>query len=598
MSCPNCGSEFTWTKRGPVCPTPGCGEPRYKPLRFRKGKLVVERQAKIVERPPLDLGHEMLMRSETATFAAAVDPYLCVACLDQSIESTHRGAFYHVNEFVNGAVMGDFDANPDSAAQYAGQVVGGLIPAADLRDLVANGYNLATGQVSLGEGLAGVGLSLVGAIPLAGDLLKASGQAARAAKVARATEAAQVRAGVLVFRHRLEPKYARRTIRDFTHADDLVPDIRARLASPAGEKVMPEARRHLEDKLRHFEGVWMRHRAWAGDARGSLVELMNRPNKTAADWAAIHRALGGNLKGDFAELVHVRELLDDAEVRWITHLSPPDKTPGHFDVDLGYVKRLGGEGGEHVFHDQIKTWTERFGPDQMDELRKNLGEMTDHVLKAFNHTGEPVRARFIIEGSPAELTPARVSQIHALIAEHNRRLTFEVARVAPAPPKPAGTFELLLQPVADDAVRRAARQALREAGQRRAAPICKCRFRLVNLAEVFPCSLGPRGRHHWVYSSLYQDSIGTAPTFDCKECPKRMMRGIVHEGLRYWKDEAAMARLRQAHRALNADLMCPRGGAHKWIERVPMTGDLEQMHCEQCGKGHYEERATEGRRRQ
>jgi hypothetical protein len=322
MNCPNCGSEFTWTKRGPVCPTPGCGEPRYKPLRFRKGKLVVDRQAKIVERPPLDFGHELLVVSEAVGFKAEADPHLCVACLDKSIESAHPGVFYHVNEFMNGALMGDFDAHPDSAAQYAGQFVGGLIPAADLRDLVANGYNLATGEVSLGEGLAGVGLSLIGAIPLAGDFLKATGNAARAARTAAAREAARLRAGVLVFRHRPLPKYTRRTIRDFTHADELVPDIRARLASRAGEKVAPEARRDLEKKLGEFERVWKERtgRPAVGpnqEPRPSYIErLFDRSPKTREDWEAITEYLTtNNLKGDFAELVHVRELLDDPDVR-------------------------------------------------------------------------------------------------------------------------------------------------------------------------------------------------------------------------------------------------------------------------------------------
>ncbi|HEX6739815.1 MAG TPA: hypothetical protein VF310_16165, partial [Vicinamibacteria bacterium] len=201
-----------------------------------------------------------------------------------------------------------------------------------------------------------------------------------------------------------------------------------------------------------------------------------------------------------------------------------------------------------------------------------------------------VRARFIIEGSPANL-PARREEIEALFAEHNRRLTFEVAKV----PKHAGRLEVLFRPAAADAARRAARQALREGAQaaagHRPAPVCKCRFRMVNLAQLFPCSLGERGRHHWIYTSLFGDDIGTAPTFNCDRCQKHMMRGIVHEGLRYWKDEAAMAKLHEAHQKLNADLMCPRGGAHKWVERMQVTGDLEQMHCEQCGKGHYEERA-------
>jgi hypothetical protein len=83
--------------------------------------------------------------------------------------SAERGALDHAASFVDGAVRGDFSED-SSAAATVGRIVGGLHPAADIRDIAAALDHLREGKDGAGRDLV---IAAVGAVPLGGDAAKA-----------------------------------------------------------------------------------------------------------------------------------------------------------------------------------------------------------------------------------------------------------------------------------------------------------------------------------------------------------------------------------------------------------------------------------------
>lgn len=67
---------------------------------------------------------------------------------------------------VDSAIKGDFKEDDGSYSDKVGKIIGGLNPAGDVRDIIANGKNVIDGKKGAGVAL---GASIVGAIPLIGD---------------------------------------------------------------------------------------------------------------------------------------------------------------------------------------------------------------------------------------------------------------------------------------------------------------------------------------------------------------------------------------------------------------------------------------------
>ncbi len=87
-----------------------------------------------------------------------------VAKIAQEAENTPE--FLH--DVVEGATLGDFSEKETYGVQ-AGKIIGGLHPAGDARDIVANTKNVAENKPG---SYVGLGASLIGAIPVAGDIAK------------------------------------------------------------------------------------------------------------------------------------------------------------------------------------------------------------------------------------------------------------------------------------------------------------------------------------------------------------------------------------------------------------------------------------------
>jgi hypothetical protein len=158
-----------------------------------------------------------------------------------------------------------------------------------------------------------------------------------------------------------------------------------------------------------------------------------------------------------------------------------------------------------VFFDQEKAWTNTFGEAELKTVEKNLLEMKEHVLKAHNHTGEFVKCRFIVEGSPAGLTAERRAQIELIVAGYNKDLGYDIAKHVQEG-KAKGGIEILLQPVKANAVAGVFSQAAKEALQHVDRPKCKCGFRLVHLNPLFRCG-STDGQH----DSKFRGSIRLQP---------------------------------------------------------------------------------------
>lgn len=98
------------------------------------------------------------------------DLYLAKQGIERPLsEDLHRKLMYFPEALpnaVDSAVKGDFKDDDDSYSDTVGKIVGGLNPAADVRDIVANGRNVILGKPGAGVGLAA---AIVGAIPVIGD---------------------------------------------------------------------------------------------------------------------------------------------------------------------------------------------------------------------------------------------------------------------------------------------------------------------------------------------------------------------------------------------------------------------------------------------
>jgi hypothetical protein len=73
-------------------------------------------------------------------------------------------------DFSEGLIFGDF-SNRNSGAAITGKIVGGFLPIADLRDIGAASLHIYQGREGAWTGL---GLSVLGAVPVAGDWAKSS----------------------------------------------------------------------------------------------------------------------------------------------------------------------------------------------------------------------------------------------------------------------------------------------------------------------------------------------------------------------------------------------------------------------------------------
>ncbi|MEP6924771.1 MAG: hypothetical protein ABI954_09925, partial [Pyrinomonadaceae bacterium] len=87
-----------------------------------------------------------------------------VAKIAQEAENTPE--FLH--DVVEGVTLGDFSEKETYGAQ-TGKIIGGLSPAGDVRDIVANTKNVAENKPG---SYVGLGASAIGAIPVAGDIAK------------------------------------------------------------------------------------------------------------------------------------------------------------------------------------------------------------------------------------------------------------------------------------------------------------------------------------------------------------------------------------------------------------------------------------------
>ena len=75
-----------------------------------------------------------------------------------------------IGGFLKGAVLGDFKEGGGTAV-FLGQVVGGLNPIADARDMAANGLNVIKNPGSISSWI-GLGASVIGVVPVLGDAAK------------------------------------------------------------------------------------------------------------------------------------------------------------------------------------------------------------------------------------------------------------------------------------------------------------------------------------------------------------------------------------------------------------------------------------------
>lgn len=84
-------------------------------------------------------------------------------------EDLHRKLMYFpeaIPNTIDSAIKGDFKDDDGSYSDTVGKIIGGLNPAGDVRDIIANGKNLIDGKEGAGIGL---GAAIIGAIPLIGD---------------------------------------------------------------------------------------------------------------------------------------------------------------------------------------------------------------------------------------------------------------------------------------------------------------------------------------------------------------------------------------------------------------------------------------------
>ena len=70
---------------------------------------------------------------------------------------------------IDSAIRGEFKDDDGSYSDTFGKIAGGLIPAADVRDIVADGKRVIEGE---NGAYIKLGASIVGAIPIAGDIAK------------------------------------------------------------------------------------------------------------------------------------------------------------------------------------------------------------------------------------------------------------------------------------------------------------------------------------------------------------------------------------------------------------------------------------------
>ena len=87
-----------------------------------------------------------------------------VAKIAQEAENTPE----FVHDVIEGATLGDFSEKETYGAN-AGKILGGLNPIGDVRDVVANSKNVAENKPG---SYVGLGASILGAIPVAGDVVK------------------------------------------------------------------------------------------------------------------------------------------------------------------------------------------------------------------------------------------------------------------------------------------------------------------------------------------------------------------------------------------------------------------------------------------
>jgi hypothetical protein len=128
--------------------TPSDGSLADQQLSEQQREVIDAATARIIA----DRGHR-----EPVTLASYPDP------------SAERGALDHVASFVDGAVRGDFSEDSSTAATV-GRILGGLHPAADIRDIAAAVDHVREGKEGAGRDLV---IAAVGAIPFGGDAAKA-----------------------------------------------------------------------------------------------------------------------------------------------------------------------------------------------------------------------------------------------------------------------------------------------------------------------------------------------------------------------------------------------------------------------------------------
>ncbi len=89
-------------------------------------------------------------------------------------EDLHRKLMYapdpsNISNAIDSAVKGDFKEDDGTYSDQVGKFVGGLNPAADVRDIIANGKGVIEGK---NGAYIKLGASIVGALPIAGDIAK------------------------------------------------------------------------------------------------------------------------------------------------------------------------------------------------------------------------------------------------------------------------------------------------------------------------------------------------------------------------------------------------------------------------------------------
>ncbi len=84
-------------------------------------------------------------------------------------EDLHRKLMYFpeaIPNAIDSAVKGDFKDDDGSYSDRVGKIIGGLNPAGDVRDIIANGKGVVEGKPGAWIGL---GAAVVGIIPIIGD---------------------------------------------------------------------------------------------------------------------------------------------------------------------------------------------------------------------------------------------------------------------------------------------------------------------------------------------------------------------------------------------------------------------------------------------